>query len=88
MKYINRAQEDGYQGDVAYISEAKITRAVNLFSMFVTALLLICAIVNLYLVKNPNIRLGLIGGYTAAFALSLGVLTNARRAELFGSTAA
>jgi hypothetical protein len=31
-------------------------------------------VVNLYLVRNNNVRLGLIGGYTAAFALSLGVL--------------
>lgn len=87
-KILNKFQEDGYRGDVAYISEAKITRAVNLFGMFITALLLICAIVNLYLIQNPNTRLGLIGGYTCAFALSLGILTNARRAELYGSTAA
>jgi hypothetical protein len=73
---------------VAYISERKIAHAVNLFSMFITAVLLVGAIVNLYTVQSPNVRLGLIGGYTAVFALSLGVLTNARRAELYGSTAA
>jgi hypothetical protein len=73
---------------VAYIPERKIARAVNLFSMFITAVLLVGAIVNLYIVQSPNVRLGLIGGYTALFALSLGVLTNERRAELYGSTAA
>jgi hypothetical protein len=56
--------------------------------MFIAAILLVGAVVNLYVVQNNNVRLGLIGGYTAAFALSLGVLTNAKRAELYGSTAA
>lgn len=56
--------------------------------VLIAAILLVGAIINLYLVQNNNVRLGLIGGYTATFALSVGVLTNARRAELFGSTAA
>jgi hypothetical protein len=42
--------------------------------MFIAAMLLVGTVVNLYLVRNNNVRLGLIGGYTAAFALSLGVL--------------
>ena len=45
-------------------------------------------VVNLYLVQNNGVRLGLIGGYTTAFAFSIALLTNARRAELFASTAA
>ena len=42
--------------------------------MFIAAILLVGTVVNLYLVRNNNVRLGLIGCYTAAFALSLGVL--------------
>jgi len=42
--------------------------------MFIAAILLVGTVVNLYLVRNNNVRLGLIGGCTAAFALSLGVL--------------
>ena len=42
--------------------------------MFIAAILLVVAAVNLYLVRNNNVRMGLIGGYTSAFALSLGVL--------------
>jgi hypothetical protein len=44
--------------------------------MFIAAILLVGAVINLYLVQNNNVRLGLIGGYTVAFALSLGVLRN------------
>jgi hypothetical protein len=42
--------------------------------MFIAAILLVGTVVNLYLVRNNNVRLGLIGGCTAAFALTLGVL--------------
>lgn len=50
--------------------------------------MLVGAIVNLYFVQNNATKLGLIGMYTALFAGSVGILTNARRAELFASTAA
>jgi hypothetical protein len=44
--------------------------------------------VNLYLVQDNLKRLGLVGVYTAVFAVSVGILSNTRRAELFASTAA
>ena len=46
------------------------------------------AIYNLYYVTNERGRLGLIAGYTVAFALCVGLLTNARRSEVFGACAA
>lgn len=52
------------------------------------AVLLFGAIYNLYYVKNEKGRLGLVGGYTVAFALCVGLLTNARRSEVFGACAA
>jgi hypothetical protein len=61
---------------------------VEAISIVVAAILLVGAVVNLYIVQNNDVRLGLIGGYTTAFALSIGLLTNARRTELFASTAA
>jgi hypothetical protein len=42
--------------------------------MFIAAILLVGTVVNLYLVRNNNVRPGLIGGCTPAFALTLGVL--------------
>jgi hypothetical protein len=43
---------------------------------------------SLYYVKNEKGRLGLVGGYTVAFALWVGLLTNARRSKVFGACAA
>jgi hypothetical protein len=52
------------------------------------ALLLIGAIVVLYNIKTDDLKLGLIALFTIIFAASVGLLTNARRAEVFGATAA
>jgi hypothetical protein len=57
-------------------------------SILLAAILLIGAVVALYLVQSNLIRLGLIGGFTALFALAVGVLTTATRGEIFASTAA
>jgi uncharacterized membrane protein YjjB (DUF3815 family) len=69
-------------------SMRKINRAVAIISMALSAVLLIVSIVALYVVRNNNVRLGLICAFTAMFAGSVHLLTNARRAELFASTAA
>lgn len=52
------------------------------------AVLLFGAIYNLYFVRDDQKRLGLIAGYTVVFALCVGLLTNARRSEIFGACAA
>ena len=57
-------------------------------SVLLAAALLIGAIVALYAVQTPKKRLGLIATFTAMFAAGVGLLTNARRAELFAATAA
>lgn len=46
------------------------------------------AIVNLHFVKNVGVKLGLVGVYTGLFTFTLWIISSARRAELFGSTAA
>jgi hypothetical protein len=75
-------------GNLAHISERRIAQAVSVLATFIAAALLVGAIVNLYFVTNNETRLGLIGAYTATFSISVAGLTNARRAELFASTAA
>ncbi|PVH93843.1 hypothetical protein DM02DRAFT_603402 [Periconia macrospinosa] len=65
-----------------------IVRTVAAVSMTLAAILLIVAIISLYSVANPKAKLGLIALYTLLFALSVALLTNARRAEVFGATAA
>jgi len=52
------------------------------------ATLLFGAIYNLYYVKRHQVKLGLIVLYTLGFALSISLISNARRAEIFGACAA
>jgi hypothetical protein len=52
------------------------------------AVLLIGSIISFYFVESPPAKLGMIGGFTAAFALCVALTTNARRAEIFAATAA
>ena len=49
---------------------------------------LVAAVLILYNVTNPKMKLGLLALFTVLFAASAGLLTNARRAEVFGTTAA
>jgi len=61
---------------------------VSVISIIFAAILLIGAIISLYYVTNPKATLGMIGGYTMLFAMSIALLTNARRVEIFAATAA
>jgi hypothetical protein len=64
--------------------------ALQELSVLLSAVLLIGAIVCLLLIANYSIglRVGMIVLFTGMFAGIVGLLTNARRAEIFGSTAA
>jgi Co/Zn/Cd efflux system component len=55
-----------------------------------SAILLIGAIATLTAVNSSSrwVKIEMIMGFTLLFAASVGILTNARRAEIFGSTAA
>jgi hypothetical protein len=57
-------------------------------SICVASFLLTGSIVGLYLVDDDAVRLALITAFTAVYALSVGLMTNARRAEIFAATAA
>ncbi len=72
---------------MAPLSERRIARVVGAIGIILAAALLVGAFVNLYLVQNNDVRLCFIGGYTSAFSLSVGLFKNAKRAELFASTA-
>lgn len=49
--------------------------------------LLLGAIVALYYVHSPGWRLGIAATFTCLFAASVGLLTNAKRSEVFTATA-
>lgn len=65
-----------------------ITRIVAAISILFSAVLLVVAIISLYVIDNPTTKLGLVVAYTFIFALSIALLTSARRAEVFGAAAA
>lgn len=75
-------------GNLAYISSHRITLVAVTLNIIFAATLLFGSILNLYYVKDEGKRLGIIAGYTLAFALCVSLLTNARRAEIFSACAA
>ena len=73
---------------MAYISERRIRIIVAFVNIILAAILLFGAVYNLYYVKDERKRLGLIAGYTLAFAICVGFMTNAKRSEVFAACAA
>lgn len=76
--------------DIFYYPTHRVQLAGALISVSLSAILLIGAIVCLTAVsdQSTSVRVGMIVLFTCLFAGVVGLLTNARRAELFGSTAA
>lgn len=68
--------------------EASITKTVNFVTILLAAIFLIGTIVGFYYVERPGVKLGMIAGFTVAFAGCIGLITNARRVEIFAATAA
>ena len=75
-------------GRLAYTSERRIHAVVAVLNVIVAAVLLFGAILNLYYVTDEQKRLGLIAGYTIAFAVCVGLVTKAKTHEVFAATAA
>ena len=73
-----------------YFPERRIQQAGALISAVLSATLLSGAIVCLLLTSNQGLalRVGMIVLFTCLFAGVVGLLTNARRAEIFGASAA
>lgn len=63
-------------------------KVVSVINVLTASALLIGAIVSLYIVKESVSRLVMITVFTALFATSVALMTNARRAEVFAATAA
>ncbi|KAH6666047.1 hypothetical protein B0J14DRAFT_205829 [Halenospora varia] len=80
--------ESHINNSIAHFSMRKINRAAAILNMLIAAVLLLGAIILLYFITDSHIRIGIICIFTVAFALSIYLLTNARRTEVFASTAA
>ena len=76
--------------DMFYFPTRRVQRAGAVISIFLSAILLIGAITCLVSIESQHtaLRVGMIVLFTCLFAAVVGLLTNARRAEIFGSTAA
>ena len=75
-------------GRVGSFDDNKIRRTVAVMSIGIAFVLLYGAILNFYYVRNEHTVLGLVAVYTIAFALAVGLLTNAKRSEIFAAAAA
>ncbi|KAL3473022.1 hypothetical protein BJX99DRAFT_234338 [Aspergillus californicus] len=73
---------------IGRFNEKSITTASTIISIVVASFLLIGPIVGLFFAATDAVKLVLIAAFTALFALSVGLITNARRAEIFAATAA
>jgi hypothetical protein len=76
------------QSNTTYHSQTTLLRIARVFSMTLASLLPIGAIVLLYCIKSMPKRLGIIGGFTAAFSLVLGLVTNGELVDVFAASAA
>ncbi|KAK8002563.1 hypothetical protein PG989_002282 [Apiospora arundinis] len=75
-------------GTSVVISERSVDKATTVLSSILSAMVLFGSIVSLYFVQNPYALLGMVGGWTILFAVCVGVLTNAKRDQIFAATAA
>lgn len=73
---------------VKYFPEQTVRYVVSVLSVFISAVLLICAIVAMEFASTKRLALGLLAVFTVVFAASIGLLTNARKVEIYAATAA
>ncbi|KAL2693591.1 hypothetical protein Neosp_000151 [[Neocosmospora] mangrovei] len=73
---------------ISRFEERSITIAAALINIVIAIILLVGSITSLYFVSSPAAILGMISAFTIAFALSVGLMTNAKRAEIFAGSAA
>ncbi|KAH7348793.1 hypothetical protein BKA65DRAFT_383893, partial [Rhexocercosporidium sp. MPI-PUGE-AT-0058] len=75
---------------IFYFSEGRIQFAGNVISTIFCAILLLGAMAVLSVLDRQRwkLRLGMVSLFTSLFAFMVDLLKNARRAEIFASTAA
>jgi hypothetical protein len=70
-----------------YFPAERVAWIVAILSVVISAILLIGAIVALYKIIEMDRQLGIVGMFMFLFATSIGLLTNARRMEVFATIA-
>ena len=81
-------QEETTDCQLALLSERRLKTTVAFIYIVMAAILLFGAVLNLYMVADERKRLGLIAGYTTAFAMCLGIVNKAESHQVFAACAA
>jgi hypothetical protein len=71
-----------------YYSESTILRIARLLAMTLASLLPVAAMVVLYFVTSMPARLGIVGAFTVAFSIVLGITTDGEPIDVFAASAA
>ncbi|KAJ2988197.1 hypothetical protein NUW58_g4105 [Xylaria curta] len=85
---INTESTRDGRAKIGRFNERAISITMSAITIAVAAFLLIGSITGFYFVESDVVKLVLIATFTSLFALSLVLITNARRAEIFAATAA
>ena len=86
LAFLFRTRAPG--GVTEIVSHRTVATVVSIISTLAAVAFLIGAIIGLYFVTNPSAQLAMLSCLTIAFAGSLGLLTTARRQDVFAATAA
>ncbi|KAK3325064.1 hypothetical protein B0H66DRAFT_599251 [Apodospora peruviana] len=79
---------DMHGGQIARFEESAIAKTANIVTVLVAAIFLIGSILAFHYARGDALKLSMIAAFTIGFSASIGLITNARRAEVFAATAA
>jgi hypothetical protein len=74
--------------NTVYYSQKTTSRLVSIIVLSLSSILPLLSIVVLNKIHNPAIRLWVIAGFTILFSTCLGLVTSARKVEIFSAAAA
>ncbi|KAH6722946.1 hypothetical protein BKA61DRAFT_565600 [Leptodontidium sp. MPI-SDFR-AT-0119] len=76
------------ESDMFLYRDSQIYRITTILGTLLSSLIPIAAIIVLSFVKNMTARLGIVSAFTAIFSVSLSLVTEGKRVEIFAATAA
>lgn len=88
---VSRARENEYldlESNIFLYRDTHIYRIATVLGTLLSSLIPIAAIIVLSFVKNMTARLGAVCAFTAVFSVSLSLVTQGKRIEIFAATAA
>lgn len=76
-----------FEGKYINFEGEKLYKIVSIITTVISSMLPITSIIILYFVDNIRTRLGIIAAFMATFSLTLALVTEAERVEIFAATA-